>query len=102
MAGQDFELHESVLAVLPSDPFEQLDVARKITSIALASRVSRLESEAAALRHNLALKDDLIAELRARVETLDASLADLNRALENAAEEKVSASPIFSISRLPL
>lgn len=85
----DFGLPEEVLAVLPSDPFEQLDVARKITSIALAGRVSRLESEAARLRQRLAEKDDLVADLRAQLETLDASLADLSHQLAQAQEEKV-------------
>ncbi|KAI3740619.1 hypothetical protein L2E82_31088 [Cichorium intybus] len=33
------------LELLPSDPFQQLDVARKITSIALSTRVSTLESK---------------------------------------------------------
>nr|CAD1829159.1 unnamed protein product [Ananas comosus var. bracteatus] len=84
----DFGLPEEVLAVLPSDPFEQLDVARKITSIALAGRVSRLESEAARLRQRLAEKDDLVADLRAQLETLDASLADLSHQLAQAQEEK--------------
>ncbi|XP_020086116.1 uncharacterized protein At4g15545 isoform X1 [Ananas comosus] len=84
----DFGLPEEVLAVLPSDPFEQLDVARKITSIALAGRVSRLESEAARLRQRLAEKDDLVADLRAQLETLDASLADLSHQLDQAQEEK--------------
>ncbi|XP_020086118.1 uncharacterized protein At4g15545 isoform X2 [Ananas comosus] len=85
----DFGLPEEVLAVLPSDPFEQLDVARKITSIALAGRVSRLESEAARLRQRLAEKDDLVADLRAQLETLDASLADLSHQLDQAQEEKL-------------
>lgn len=85
---QDFGLEETVLAVLPNDPFEQLNVARKITSIALATRVSKLESDASRLRQNLAEKDDLIAELRAQVETLDASLDDLNRALQKADDDK--------------
>ncbi|OAY71425.1 Uncharacterized protein ACMD2_16692 [Ananas comosus] len=85
----DFGLPEEVLAVLPSDPFEQLDVARKITSIALAGRVSRLESEAARLRQRLAEKDDLVADLRAQLETLDASLADLSHQLAQAQEEKL-------------
>ncbi|XP_020268204.1 uncharacterized protein At4g15545 isoform X2 [Asparagus officinalis] len=90
MAKRDFELPESVLGVLPADPFEQLDVARKITSIALSSRVSALESEADSLRRNLAHKDDLVAELRAQVDGLDASLADLSRALAQADEEKAA------------
>lgn len=84
----DFGLPEAVLSVIPSDPFEQLDVARKITSIALATRVSKLESEAARLRQHLAEKDDVVAELRAKVETLDASLADVSDRLARAGGEK--------------
>lgn len=85
----DFGLPDSVLAVLPSDPFDQLDVARKITSIALATRVARLESESSLLRATLADKDDLVAELRAQLETLDASLSDLSSQLARVEEEKV-------------
>uniref|UniRef100_A0A1D1YSQ5 Autophagy-related protein 23 n=3 Tax=Anthurium amnicola TaxID=1678845 RepID=A0A1D1YSQ5_9ARAE len=83
-----FGLPEEVLAVLPADPFEQLDVARKITSIALAARVSKLEAEASRLRRELAERDDDVAELRAQVETLDASLGDISRQLARADEEK--------------
>lgn len=85
----DFGLPESVLEVLPSDPFEQLDVARKITSIALATRVARLESESARLRAMLAEKDDLVAELRVQLETLDASLSDMSSQLARVEDEKV-------------
>ncbi|XP_072985800.1 uncharacterized protein At4g15545 isoform X2 [Typha latifolia] len=84
----DFDLPEEVLSVLPSDPFEQLDVARKITSIALATRVSKLESETSLLRQRLAEKDDLVAELRAQLETLDASVGDLSNQLARTEEEK--------------
>ena len=41
--GPDFELAEEILAVMPTDPYDQLDLARKITSMAIASRVSKLE-----------------------------------------------------------
>lgn len=74
--GYTFDLPEEVLQVLPSDPFEQLDVARKITSIALSTRVSSLESESSALRAELTEKDHLIAELQSQIESLDASLSD--------------------------
>ncbi|KAJ0979682.1 hypothetical protein J5N97_015156 [Dioscorea zingiberensis] len=83
-----FDLPDDVLSVLPSDPFEQLDVARKITSIALATRVSKLEAEASRLRQWLAERDDLIAELRAQVETLDASASQVSQQLARAQEEK--------------
>lgn len=75
-AAATFDLPEEVLEVLPADPFEQLDVARKITSIALSTRVSALEAESSDLRAGLAEKDDLIAYLQSRVESLDASLGD--------------------------
>ena len=66
-AGVDFHLPEEILAVIPTDPYEQLDVARKITSMAIASRVSRLEADAARLRRDLADRDRNEADLRARL-----------------------------------
>lgn len=88
-AGPNFDLPEEVLEVLPSDPFEQLDVARKITSIALSTRVSALESEASLLRSNLTDRDNIIADLQCQIEELDASLSDSNDKLARAADEKV-------------
>lgn len=88
-AATTFDLPEEVLQVLPSDPFEQLDVARKITSIALSTRVSALESESSALRANLAEKDSLIAELQSQIESLDSSLSDTSDKLAQAQLEKV-------------
>lgn len=91
----DFDLPEEVLSVLPTDPFEQLDVARKITSIALATRISALESEVSDLRGSLSECDDIVAELRAKLETLDASLADVSDRLARANDEKVRAFPLL-------
>lgn len=88
--GPSFDLPEPVLAVLPSDPFEQLDVARKITSIALATRVSNLESESVRLKQKLAEKDDVISQLGAQIESLDASLAETSDKLAVALEQKDS------------
>uniref|UniRef100_J3M723 At4g15545-like C-terminal domain-containing protein n=1 Tax=Oryza brachyantha TaxID=4533 RepID=J3M723_ORYBR len=68
----EFRLPAEVVAVLPEDPFEQLDVARKITSIALA----------------LAERDALAEDLRERVEQLDASLAVATGRLRRIEEEK--------------
>ncbi|KAF8038177.1 hypothetical protein BT93_B0898 [Corymbia citriodora subsp. variegata] len=87
-AAAAFDLPEEVLQVLPADPYEQLDVARKITSIALSTRVSALESESADLRARLAEKDDLIADLQSQVESLDASLADALDKLSRSELEK--------------
>ncbi|RZC52416.1 hypothetical protein C5167_020847 [Papaver somniferum] len=55
-------MDEEIL-LLPSDPFEQLDIARKITSIALSARVAKLESESNRLKAKVEEKDDLISEL---------------------------------------
>lgn len=87
--GAKFDLPEEVLQVLPSDPFEQLDVARKITSIALSTRVSALESESYDLRARLAEKDHLIADLHAQIDSLDASLAQATDKLAVVEHEKV-------------
>ena len=45
VVGPDFELLDEILSVIPTDPYEQLDLARKITSMVLALRVSKLKSE---------------------------------------------------------
>ncbi|XP_028759895.1 uncharacterized protein At4g15545 [Neltuma alba] len=86
----NFDLPEEVLQALPTDPFEQLDVARKITSIALSTRLNFLESEASALRAKLAEKDSLIAELQSQVESLDATLSEAADKLVRADQDKES------------
>ncbi|KAI4311217.1 hypothetical protein MLD38_036127 [Melastoma candidum] len=83
-----FGLPEELLAVLPSDPYDQLDLARKITSLALSSRISSLEAEAYELRERLSEKDDLIADLRSRIESLDGSLAEFAEKLSLALLER--------------
>ncbi|KAL1205658.1 hypothetical protein V5N11_001361 [Cardamine amara subsp. amara] len=49
----DFELSDEILSIIPTDPFEQLDLAKKITSMAIASKVSNLEAEVVKLRQKL-------------------------------------------------
>lgn len=87
--GSNFELPLELLQALPSDPFEQLDVARKITSIALSTRVNALESEASELRATLAQKDSLIDDLQSQIESLDASLSETADRLVRADQDKV-------------
>ncbi|KAK4753162.1 hypothetical protein SAY87_021960 [Trapa incisa] len=87
-AASTFDLPDELLQVLPSDPYEQLDLARRITSIALSARVSALESESADLRTQLSEKDGLIADLQSQVESIDASLADAVDRLSRAEQEK--------------
>ncbi|XVE82003.1 hypothetical protein DITRI_Ditri15bG0112200 [Diplodiscus trichospermus] len=88
--GSTFDLPEEVLRVLPSDPFEQLDVARKITSIALSTRVSLLEAESSSLRLKLAEKDQQIADLSAQIDALNASFTETSDKLVKADQEKES------------
>ncbi|KAH0471143.1 hypothetical protein IEQ34_000866 [Dendrobium chrysotoxum] len=83
-----FNLPESLIAVLPSDPFEQLDLARKITSIALATRLAKLEDEIDGLSRTVSDRDDLIAKLRAHIESLDSTLGELSGQLNRTQEEK--------------
>ncbi|KAL8515458.1 hypothetical protein ACS0TY_014232 [Phlomoides rotata] len=83
-----FDLPEELLQVLPSDPFEQLDVARKITSIALSARVDSLESEISELRHELADRDNVIAGLESQLQSVDASLNEASDKLAAAQQEK--------------
>jgi hypothetical protein len=73
-SGVDFHLPDEILAVIPTDPYEQLDVARKITSMAIASRVSRLEADVARLRRDLADRDHAEVDLRSRLAEADARL----------------------------
>ena len=53
--------------MIPTDPYDQLDLARKITSMAIASRVSKLESEVTRLRQMMYEKDQ---ESESRLKTV--------------------------------
>ncbi|KAG5628012.1 hypothetical protein H5410_013230 [Solanum commersonii] len=86
----EIDLPEEIVEILPSDPFEQLDLARKITSIALSTRISALESETAALRRHLSERDDIINDLNSQLDSLDSSLADASDRLSRAEQEKES------------
>ncbi|KAH1046508.1 hypothetical protein E1A91_A10G117200v1 [Gossypium mustelinum] len=88
--GSTFDLPEELLQVLPSDPFDQLDVARKITSIALSTRVSLLEAESSSLRDKLTEKDQQIADLCAQIDALETSLSETSNKLVKADQEKES------------
>lgn len=91
--SSNLNLPEELLQALPSDPFEQLDVARRITSIALSTRVNALQSESSALRAELAEKERVVAELQSQVEPLDAALSETAEKLARAEEDKVRTFP---------
>ncbi|TVU34983.1 hypothetical protein EJB05_16842, partial [Eragrostis curvula] len=80
-------LPDAIAAALPLDPYEQLEVARKITAVAVAARASRLELEAARLRQRLAERDRLAAELADRAAKLEQALRDADARLRAALED---------------
>ncbi|KAI3979628.1 hypothetical protein MKX01_013723 [Papaver californicum] len=86
----NFDIPEEILSLLPSDPFDQLDIARKITSIALSTRVAKLESESSRLKAKVEEKDDLISELQSHIETLDSALSETADRLTQIDQEKES------------
>ncbi|KAL6637187.1 hypothetical protein ACP70R_024759 [Stipagrostis hirtigluma subsp. patula] len=91
-AAGDFALPDEVLAALPRDPYEQLDLARRITAMAISGRVSGLEREAARLRVEAADRDRENGELRERVALLDTALQETNARLRAALEDNIKLS----------
>ncbi|KAM5586720.1 uncharacterized protein ABKV19_005570 [Rosa sericea] len=87
--GMDFQLPDEILAVIPSDPYEQLDLARKITSMAIAARVSNLEAEVGRLRQKLSEKDRVIFDLEERASRLQHVNHDADSRLRIALEENM-------------
>ena len=62
--------------MIPTDPYDQLDLARKITSMAIASRVSKLESEVTRLRQMMYEKDRAAFDLEEKVSQLERAYQD--------------------------
>ncbi|XP_020269767.1 uncharacterized protein At4g15545-like [Asparagus officinalis] len=85
--GSNFHLPDEILSVIPTDPYDQLDLARRITSMAIASRVSKLESEAGRLRQKNSEKDRTIADLREQIAELDRMFRDSEARLRIALED---------------
>ncbi len=88
--GGEFELPQELLSVLPSDPYEQLDVARRITAMAVAARVSKLELETGKLRLKLAEKEHIIHGLQERIGDAESTLQETSARLSRALDEQVS------------
>lgn len=89
MSQPDFSLSDEILAVIPTDPYEQLDLARKITSMAIASRVSNLESQVSVLTQKLVEKDRIVCELEGRASSLERVYHEADASLKNAVDENV-------------
>lgn len=88
-AGPDFQLPDEILSVIPSDPYDQLDLARKITSMAIAARVSNLETEVGRLRQKLSEKDRVVFDLEERASRLQSANYEADSRLRIALEENM-------------
>ncbi|OIV99043.1 hypothetical protein TanjilG_32302 [Lupinus angustifolius] len=88
----DFHIPDEILSIIPTDPYEQLDLARKITSMAIASRVSSLESESSGLRNKLVEKERLIFDLKGRVSALTNACHEAEARLQNALDDNAKLS----------
>ncbi|GFZ12635.1 hypothetical protein Acr_23g0010200 [Actinidia rufa] len=88
-SGPNFHLPDEILSVIPIDPYDQLDLARKITSMAIASRVSKLESEVGRLRQKVNDKDRKIFELEENVSHLQKANREANTRLKIIIEDNM-------------
>ncbi|KZV36258.1 hypothetical protein F511_14276 [Dorcoceras hygrometricum] len=87
--GPDLNLPDDILSVIPTDPYDQLDLARKITSMAIASRVSKLETEAGRLQQKLQEKDRRIVELEDKVSELETAYEEAELRLKSTHENNM-------------
>ena len=90
MDSPDFHLSDEILAVIPTDPYDQLDLARKITSMAIASRVSKLESETNRLKQQVHEQDRVIVELEEKASRLQQAFQDADSRLKLVLDENVA------------
>ena len=88
-SGPDFNLSDEILAVIPTDSYDQLDLARKITSKAIASRVSKLESEVTRLRQMMYEKDRVAFDLEEKVSQLERAYQESESRLKTVIDENV-------------
>jgi len=90
--GPEFNLPDEILSVIPTDPYDQLDLARKITSMAIASRVSKLESEVGRLKQKVYEKDNLILELEEKVSHLQQAFHEADMRFKISREDNMKLS----------
>ncbi|XVF79505.1 hypothetical protein PTKIN_Ptkin14bG0228400 [Pterospermum kingtungense] len=90
--GMDFNLTEEILAVIPTDPYEQLDLARKITSMAIASRVSKMEAEIGRMRAKMYEKDRIIYDMEEKLSALQQANHEAESRLKIAFDENIKLS----------
>ncbi|KAG9141061.1 hypothetical protein Leryth_012642 [Lithospermum erythrorhizon] len=83
----DFEIPDVILSVIPTDPYDQLDLARKITSMAIASRVTNLETEVGRLRQKVNDKDKVIAGLEDNVKQVQGAFQEAELRLKGTLDD---------------
>lgn len=88
--GPDFNLPDEILAVIPTDPYDQLDLARKITSMAIASRVSNLEADMVRMKQKLHEKELTIFNLQEKLTHLEHANQEAESRLKIALDDNVS------------
>lgn len=86
----DVELPDEILSVIPTDPFEQLDLAKKITSMAIASKVSNLEAEVVELRQKLQEAEIGMLELEAKAFRFQRAFRETDSRLKIVLHDNVS------------
>ncbi|KAL5716163.1 hypothetical protein ACHQM5_017891 [Ranunculus cassubicifolius] len=91
-SNTDFHLPDEILSVIPTDPYDQLDLARKITSMAIASRVSKLESETRNLKQKISEKDEVICGLEEKYSKLERDSQEANSRFRLVVDENVKLS----------
>ena len=94
--GPDFNLPDEILAVIPTDPYDQLDLARKITSMAIASRVSNLEADMVRMKQKLNEKEITIYDLQKKLSHLEHANQEAESRLKIALDDNVSGT-LFAI-----
>jgi hypothetical protein len=88
--GGELELSQELMAVLPSDPSLQLDMARRITARAVAARMSKLETETGRLRQKLAEKEHVLLSLQERMVQAQIALQETNAKILLSMDEQVT------------
>lgn len=78
----DFELPDEILSVIPTDPLEQLDLAKKITSMAIAYSVSNLEAQVVELRQKLHERDIEMHELEKKASRFERDFREADSRLK--------------------
>lgn len=89
MSETDFHIPDEILSIIPTDPYDQLDLARKITSMAIASRVSKLESETSRLKQKISEKDELLHQLEHKVVKLESDCQQADSRFRIVVDENV-------------